>query len=521
MSDNSGFVRLNPVSQALADSLCLSSALPGFPSPSPITYTTTTNNTYSDGNAPGLQLYDSSGHSSVSSAPSTITYDPINNDDNALGLQLSAVAPSPTSSGDKPKPKARSSAHVTSTNGIKESGKEKKHAEGCKRKSMSCEYCRQRQRKCDGDNFNACTLCTYNGIECKYVLAKGKRGSQKAFKQLAAMGRAPSADGIIIATPSASSLASSSGTSSMSPITPITPARSTVELSSGPCPTRVSASLTSGFATPHIFMPFVPPTQVMAPTTQLSVAVGAHGMLKDHRVVEMQQALFDNEFDSCCSVLAAVPASESAAPGHLPTPRTTPVKPTYVRPVDVSPVQAPTFSLNDTSVPSALPPVVASQPQLPALTGQGLSESEMLAFDELVMDLDLGDDIVSAPAEVPSSAATIAHLHTPDTTPLKPTVEMSAVSDSADHTSVNFSYAGFLAPDNTPWFITPQTQVGNQALVGNENVGWGMCGTEEMETSDASSWGAIESPFNTTPFGDSFTPVTDEAADSGMRGLWN
>ncbi|ODN94379.1 hypothetical protein L198_05238, partial [Cryptococcus wingfieldii CBS 7118] len=161
-------------------------------------------------------------------------------------------------------------------------------------------------------------------------------------------------------------------------------------------------------------------------------------------------------------------------------------------------------------------------PQLPAVTGQGLSESERLAFDELVMDFDLDDDIVSVPAEVPCSAATIASLPTSDTTTLKPTVEMSAVSDSADHTSINFSYAGFLAPDNTPWYSAPQAQVGNEAaFVGNENVGWGVCGTEEMETSNAGSWGAIESPFNTTPFGDSFTPVADEAADCGMRGLWN
>ncbi|TYJ51088.1 hypothetical protein B9479_008360, partial [Cryptococcus floricola] len=158
---------------------------------------------------------------------------------------------------------------------------------------------------------------------------------------------------------------------------------------------------------------------------------------------------------------------------------------------------------------------------LPAVTGQGLSEDERLAFDELVMDLDLGDDIVSAPAEVSCSAATVAPLSTPDTALVKPTVEMSAVRDSADTTTNNFSYAGFLTPDNAPWFSAPQLQVGNEAVVGNENVGWGMCGTEEMETSDAGSWGAIDSPFNTTPFGDSFTPVADEAADSGMRGLWN
>ncbi|TYJ51710.1 hypothetical protein B9479_007699, partial [Cryptococcus floricola] len=346
-----------------------SGVFPGFPSPSPITYTTTTSDA---NNALGFQLFDNSGVFPAFLNPSPITYTTTNNTPvhpNGLGLKFTAAAPSPANSGDKAKPKARSSAHATNTNNIKESSKEKKkHAEGYKRKSMSCEHCRQRRKPCDGTDFNACTRCACDGIDCKYVLAKGKRGSQKAFKKLAAMGRAPSADGIIIATPSTSSLASSSGTSSMSPITPITPitpARSTVELSSGPCPTNVSGGFTPGFATPHIFMPFVPPTQVAAPTTQLPVDVGANGMLKEHSVVEMQQAVFDNMFDSCCSVLAAAPASESAAPYHPPTPRITPVKPTYVRPADVSPVQAPTFSLNNTSVPSTLPPVVASQPQLP------------------------------------------------------------------------------------------------------------------------------------------------------------
>ncbi|ODN82238.1 hypothetical protein L202_02523 [Cryptococcus amylolentus CBS 6039] len=514
MSDNCGFVRLDSFFQAPADRLILSSALPGFPSPSPITHTTTTSDA---NNALGAQLFDNSGLFATSLISSPITYNATNthSDDNALGLHVSTVTPSPRSSGDKAKPKARSSAHATSANNIKASGKEKKkHAEGYKRKSLSCEHCRQRRKECDGTDFNACTRCTWDGSECTYVLAKGKRGSQKALKKLAAMGRTPSADGIIIGTPSTSSLASSSGMSSMSPITPTTPARSFVELSSCPSPASVSAGHTSGYATPHIFMPFVPPTQTPLP-------VGANGMMKDHRVVEMQQALFDTHFDSCCSVLAAAPASESAAPYHPPTPRTTPVKPTYVRPVDVSPVQAPHFSLNNTSVLYTLPPVVASQPQIPAVTGQGLSESERLAFDELVMDLDLGDNIFSAPAEDFCSAATVAALPTPDTTPVKPTVEMSAVSDSADPTSFNFSYAGFFAPDNTPRFSAPQTQVGNEAVGGNENVGWGMCGTEEMEMSDAGSWGAIESPFNATPFGDSFTPVADEAADCGMRGLWD
>ncbi|ODN94356.1 hypothetical protein L198_05215 [Cryptococcus wingfieldii CBS 7118] len=549
MSGNCGFVLLIPVSQALADSLFLSSALPGFPSPSPntytTTYTTTNNTTSSDGNAPEAQLYDSSGIFPVSYDLSTVPCAVIGRDLNALGIQLSGhsgafpasytpstinytsstqlspVTPSPASSGDKAKPKARSSVHATNTRSIKASGKEKKkHAEGYKRKSMSCEHCKQRRKECDGTDFNACTRCTCDGIECKYVLAKGKRGSQKALKKLAAMGRAPSADGVYIATPSTSSLASSSGTSSMSPITPITPitpARSAVELSSGPSPASVSAGLTSGFATPHIFMPFVPPAQ-------LPVAVGANGMLKDHPVVEMQQALFDNEFDSCCSVLAAAPASKAAARYHPPTPRTTPVKPTYVRPTDVSPVQAPTFSLLNASVLSTLPAmdVTQPQPQLPAFDPQTLSESERLEWEKLAMDSVFGNGSFSAPPEAPCEAAPVALLPTPDTTPVKPTAEMSAISPPADPTTINISYADFSEPQPTLWVSAPQTQAGDEAVPEDEeDVDWGMyVNMEEMEeVDDGGSLGAvIESSFSTRSF--EFNTRPFEATDRDMRGLW-
>ncbi|ODN86570.1 hypothetical protein L198_07264 [Cryptococcus wingfieldii CBS 7118] len=518
-----------------------SGVFPGFPSPSPITYTTTTtttnNNTSSYGNAPGLQLYDISCVFPASSTPSTINYTSITNDDgNVLGLQLSALTPFPASSGDKPKPKARSSTHVTNTNNIKARGKEKKkHAEGYKRKSMSCEHCRQRRKQvsilvsispsesdstlqCDGDNFNACTLCTYNGIECKYNVAKGKRGSQKALKKLAAMGRAPSADGIIIATPSTLSLASSSSTSSMSPITPITPAKSTVELSSGHSPASVSAGHTSGFPNPQTFMPFVPTTQVQPPVSQLSSAVDSNGLLAGWQIAQLQQALLDR-VDRCFSNSAAATAASEFDPYEPPTPRTTPVKPTYVRPTDVSPIQAPTFSLLNASVPSTLPAmdVTRPQPQLPAFDPQTLSESERLEMEKLAMNVVFDKGSFSAAPEAPCEAAPVASLATPDTTPLKPTVEMSAVS-------INLSYADFSEPQPTPWLSAPQIQVEDEAVPEDEeDVDWGMyVNMEEMEeVDDGGSWGALESPFNNTPFGDSFTPIADEAADNGMRGLWN
>ncbi|TYJ52944.1 hypothetical protein B9479_006456 [Cryptococcus floricola] len=449
-----------------------SGVFPGFPSPSPITYTNTTSD---PNNALGFQLFDNSGLFATSLNPSPITYTTTNNtpsDGNAFGLQFSAVSPVPTSSGDKAKPKARSSAHATNTNSIKESSKEKKkHAEGYKRKSMSCEHCRQRRKPCDGTDFNACTRCTCDGIDCKYVLAKGKRGSQKAFKQLAAMGRAPSADGIIIATPSTSSLASSSGTSSMSPITPITPvtpARSTVELSSGPFSLNISGGLTSGFATPHIFMPFVPPTQAQPPISQLSSTVDSNGLglLPGWQIAELQQALLDR-VGRCLSDSAAAPAASEFVPYEPPTPRTTPVKPTYVRPTDVSPVQAPAFSLSNAnaSVPSTLPAaamdITQPQSQLPALEPQTLSESDRLQLKTLAMEIVFGDGSFAAPPEAPED---------------------------------------------------------------EEDVDWGMyVNMEEMEqVDDSGSLGAravMEAPFSTASFEVNARPF--EATDRDMRGLWS
>ncbi|ODN94378.1 hypothetical protein L198_05237 [Cryptococcus wingfieldii CBS 7118] len=500
MSDNSGFVRLNPVSQALADRLFLARVFTGFPSPSPITYTTTTNTTSGANNALGLQLFGNSGVSPASSTPSTITYTLITNDGNALlGHPLSAPTPSPTGSGDKRKPKrkfkrkARSSAHASNTRGIKASGAEKKrHPENYIRMPASCEHCRQQRKKCQRNRLEACIQCTDDDCECIFAV-KAKQGATKTSRELIALERM-FYERVIAEMPSTPSLASSSRASSMSPITPITPTRSTVELGSGPSSASVSAGLTSGFATPHIFMPFVPPTQLL-------VAVGANGILKDHRVVEAQQKLFDNKSDSWCWAVAAAHASESVL-YHPPASGTTPVKPTYVRPADVFPVKAPHFSLHNESMPSALPSMGVCQPELPALMGQGLSESERRQVDELVMEfMDFGDDIVAAPPEVPCGNALAALLPTTETTPVNPTVEMSAISDSADPASIHFSYADFLGPQPATWFDAPQTQVED------ENFGWGMCGMGEMEMSDDSALGPIESPFNTTPFGESFTPL--------------
>ncbi|TYJ51130.1 hypothetical protein B9479_008315, partial [Cryptococcus floricola] len=233
MSDNSGFVHLNPVSQALADRLVLASVFTGFPSPSPITYTTTTNTTSGANNALGLQLFGNSGVFPASSTPSTIPTTRITNDGNALlGHPLSVPTPSPTRSGDKRKPKrkARSSAHATNTRGIKASGAEKKrHHERYIRMPTSCEHCRQQRTKCQRNRLEDCIKCTDDDCECIFVV-KAKRGA-KISRELVLLGRMFS-DSVIAGMPSTPSLASSSRASSMSPITPITPARSTVELSS-------------------------------------------------------------------------------------------------------------------------------------------------------------------------------------------------------------------------------------------------------------------------------------------------
>ncbi|OXH00081.1 hypothetical protein C370_07361, partial [Cryptococcus neoformans A1-35-8] len=68
-------------------------ALPGFPSPSPITHTTTTSDA---NNALGAQLFDNSGLFATSLISSPITYNATNthSDDNALGLRVSTVTSS-------------------------------------------------------------------------------------------------------------------------------------------------------------------------------------------------------------------------------------------------------------------------------------------------------------------------------------------------------------------------------------------------------------------------------------------
>ncbi|ODO09676.1 hypothetical protein I350_01890 [Cryptococcus amylolentus CBS 6273] len=230
MSDNSGFVRLNPASQALADRLLSSSALPGFPSPSPITYTTINSTTSGANNALGLLLFGHSGVFPASSTPSATTYTPITGDGNVLlGHPLSAPTPSPTRSGDKRKPKrkARSSAHASNTRGIKASAADKnRHPENYIRMPASCEHCRQQRKKCQRNRLDACIQCTDDDCECIFVV-KGKPGAKKTSRKLVALARMFS-ENVIAGMPSTPSLASSSRAPSMSSITPITPARSNV-----------------------------------------------------------------------------------------------------------------------------------------------------------------------------------------------------------------------------------------------------------------------------------------------------
>ncbi|ODN82186.1 hypothetical protein L202_02476 [Cryptococcus amylolentus CBS 6039] len=518
MSDNSGFVRLNPVSQAISDRLFLSSALPGIPSPSPITYTTTTNNTYNDGNASGVQLYDNSGVFPASLNPSLITYTTNNTpgDLNGLGVKFTAAAPSPASSGDKAKPKARSSAHVTNNNSIKVSGKEKKkHAQGYKRKSLSCEHCRQRRKPCDGTDFKACSRCTRDGIECIYVLAKGKRGSQKALEKLAAMGRAPSADGIIIATPSTSSLASSSCTSSMSPITPITPDRSTVELSSGPSPASVSAGHTFGFATPNTLMPFSPFTPIRPTILQRPSTV------EDCQMPGMGTEVNEGLARLCDGIIRpSVAAAFGVAPFYtLPTPRTTPVKPSYEVSASISAGPAPSFSLNNViSAPSTQPSLGISQLQLPASESQGLSESDNAYIDEVSKCLESGDVFFSAPLDASCNIAPVYSL-TQDTTPVEATVEMSPVIESASSTAPEFPFSEYLVMrQNPPCLSAPLPILENDVVPESQRVGWGMCGMD-MGMDDAGSSGSIESPFNTVSFGSSI-PLVDASVGDDMMGDW-
>ncbi|ODN94334.1 hypothetical protein L198_05191 [Cryptococcus wingfieldii CBS 7118] len=466
-------------------------------------------------------MSDNSGLFTTSLIPSPITYNTTNNtpsDDNALGLQVSTLTPSPSSSGDKPKPKARSSAHATNTNRIKASGKEKKkHAEGYKRNSMSCEYCRQRQRKCDRDDFKSCTLCDHKGIECKYVVAKGKRGSQKAFKQLAAMGLTPASDGIITATPSSSSLASSSGTSSMSPITPITPitpARSTVELSSGPFPASVSAGLTSGFATPHIFMPFTPPTPIRPTIFQRPSTV------EDYQMLGMGTEV-DERLARLCDIRPSPVAPAFGVPPFYtpPTPHTTPVKPSYEVSASISASPAPSFSLNNViSAPSTQSSLGVSQPQLPTLEPQGLSESDTAYIDEVSKGLGSGGVFFPSPLDASCSMASVSSL-TPDTTPVEATVEMSPVIESAGSTAPEFSFDEYLVmPQSPPCLSAPLPSLENDVVPESQSVGWGMCGMD-MGMDDTGSSGLIESPFNTMPFGFS-VPLVDASVDAGMMGDW-
>ncbi|ODO01355.1 hypothetical protein I350_06174 [Cryptococcus amylolentus CBS 6273] len=213
------------------------------PSPSPIADETSATtigdeNDYGDGNN------DYSALSSLFSAPPSpspvsdeTTTTPIGSDENNFRDDYSDPSPVERKTSDKPKPKARSSAHSTKSNYLKASGGQspgsdkKSHAKGCKRKSNSCDYCKRRQIKCDRDNFDACTACLKKGIDCVYNIVPGKRGALKASQEGVAMGRTVSGSLINGGLPSTPCLSSSpSSNASVAIHTPprAAPATSTV-----------------------------------------------------------------------------------------------------------------------------------------------------------------------------------------------------------------------------------------------------------------------------------------------------
>ncbi|ODO01359.1 hypothetical protein I350_06178, partial [Cryptococcus amylolentus CBS 6273] len=177
-----------------------------------------------------------------SPSPFAATYTNTTSDDSdvvclSAPVDTSSVVGQRENSSDKPKTKARSSAHATKSNTIKASGSQspngekKTHAKGCKRKSNSCDYCKRRQIKCDRDEFNACTACLKKGIDCVYNIVPGKRGALKAVQQGVVMGRTVSGSLISGGLPSTPRLSSSpSSNASVAIHTPprAAPATSTV-----------------------------------------------------------------------------------------------------------------------------------------------------------------------------------------------------------------------------------------------------------------------------------------------------
>ncbi|ODN74235.1 hypothetical protein L198_08256 [Cryptococcus wingfieldii CBS 7118] len=167
-----------------------------------------------------------------SPSPVAATYTNTTSDDSGIvclstPVNTSSVVGQRDSSSDRPKAKARSSAHANMSNTIKASGSQspsgdkKTHAKGCKHKSNSCEYCKRRQIKCDRDEFKACTACFKKGIECVYNIVPGKRGALKASQEGAAMGRTLSGSVINCGLPSTPRLSSSpSSNASVAILTP-------------------------------------------------------------------------------------------------------------------------------------------------------------------------------------------------------------------------------------------------------------------------------------------------------------
>ncbi|ODN82217.1 hypothetical protein L202_02504 [Cryptococcus amylolentus CBS 6039] len=208
-------------------------------------------------------------------------------------------------------------------------------------------------------------------------------------------------------------------------------------------------------------MPSVRTTQVQPPVSQLPSAVDSNGLLLGwQRGRSMLLKL-------CCCPCWERPTC------------------VYVRPTDVSPVQAPpAFSLPNASVPvpSTLPAamvmdVTQPHPQLLAFDPQTLSESQRVELEQLAMEMVFGKGSFSAAPKA------LAPLPTPDTTPVKSTVEMSVITHPADPTTINLSYADFSEAQPTLWVSAPQNQVEDGAVAEDEeDVDWGMyVNMEEME----------------------------------------
>ncbi|WVQ76072.1 hypothetical protein IAR50_005709 [Cryptococcus sp. DSM 104548] len=225
---------------------------------------------------------------------------------------------------------------------------------------------------------------------------------------------------MLVATPSTPSLASRTASSrpSVAPLTPIaTPAKPAVEP-------------IADFYTPA---PLAFPADILAPLTPLAMGasktillpavdagVGIEGGVDGEgywKMWGMDMVMGE------ASASAFIPASSNIAPFALHTPQTTPVKPAFHLPANVITPTASSSSLN-MFAPST-PPSMGASHVIPLPTGcaSGSIENQQ-GFEKWCMDMGMGDMCASAslPAPAPSRIAPFA-LHTPATTPVKPTVE--------------------------------------------------------------------------------------------------